>query len=76
MRTCGDKNIKRQHQKQQHNNHNFEYSYSMFANHHICVVVQSSVRHIGDWNRPKSCIQPNILKSLILCHVQSLGELN
>jgi hypothetical protein len=29
------------------NNHNFERLYFMFANHHICVVLRSSVRHIG-----------------------------
>jgi hypothetical protein len=28
------------------NNQNLECLYSMFANHHICVVLQSSVRHI------------------------------
>jgi len=61
--TCGDKNIKRWQQKQQHNNHNFKCLYSMFANHHICVVLWSSVHHIGDWNSPKSRINPNILES-------------
>ena len=25
----------------------------MFANHHTCVVLQSSIRHIGGWNSPK-----------------------
>ena len=48
MCTCGDKNIKRQEQKQQHNNHNFECLYSMFTNHgNICVVLRSSVRLSG-----------------------------
>ena len=46
-------NIKRQQQKQQHNNHDFEYLYSIFANHHICVVFLSSLRHIDSWNCPK-----------------------
>ena len=53
MCTYGDKNIERQQQKQQHNNHNFECLYSMFANHHICVVLQSSVRHIGEFELSK-----------------------
>jgi hypothetical protein len=33
--------------QRQHNNHNFECLYSMFANHHICVVLQPSVCLIG-----------------------------
>ena len=38
---------------QQHNNHDFKCLYFMFANHHICVILQSSVHHIGSWNCPK-----------------------
>ena len=34
-------------------NDNFEYLYPMFTNHPICVVLQSSVCHIGGWNCPK-----------------------
>ena len=45
-------------QKQQHNNHNFKHLYSMFVNHHICVVLWSSVLHIGSWNHPKSMHKP------------------
>ena len=41
------------HQKQQHNNHNFECLYSMLTNLQICVVVRCSVRHIGGWNCPE-----------------------
>jgi hypothetical protein len=36
-----------------YNNHNFECLYFKFANHHICVVLWSSVWHIGGWNSPK-----------------------
>ena len=25
----------------------------MFGNHHVCVVLRFSVRHIGSWNCPK-----------------------
>ena len=39
--------------KQQHNNHNFECLYSMFINHHICVILWHIVRHIDSWNCPK-----------------------
>ena len=53
MCTCEDINIKGQHQKQQHNNHNSECLYSMFANYHTCVVLWSSVCYIGGWNCPK-----------------------
>ena len=56
-------NIKRQQQKQQHNNHNFECPYSMFTYRHIYLVLRWSVRHIGGWNCPNSCINPNMLKS-------------
>ena len=38
--------------KQQQNNHNFECLYFMFANHHMCVVLRSNVRHIDGWNCP------------------------
>lgn len=27
--------------------------YSMFIDHHICVILQLSVHHIGGWNRLK-----------------------
>ena len=39
--------------KQQHNNCTFECLYSMFANHHICVVLGSNVHQIGGWSCPK-----------------------
>jgi hypothetical protein len=45
---------RQQQQKQRYNNHDFEYLYSMFTNHHICVVLQSSVHQIGAWKYPKS----------------------
>ena len=54
MCTCGDKNIKREQHKQQHNDHNFKYLYFTFANHHVGVVLQSSVCHIGGQNCPKA----------------------
>ena len=38
MCTYGNKNIKQQLKKHQHNKHNFKCLYSMFANHHISVV--------------------------------------
>jgi hypothetical protein len=34
----------------------------MFANHHICVVLQSSVCYIDGWICQNSGINPNILK--------------
>ena len=46
-------NTKWQLQKQQHNNHNYEWLYSMFANHHVCVVLWSRIHDIGSWNCPK-----------------------
>ena len=33
------------------------------ANHHICVVLRSSISRIGGWNCPKLMHNPNILKS-------------
>ena len=47
MCTYENQNIKWQEQNQQHYNHDFEYLYFMFVNHQICVVLWSSVRHIG-----------------------------
>ena len=35
------------------NNHNIECLCFMLTNHHICVVLWYSVRHIGSWNCPK-----------------------
>ena len=34
--------FKSKEQKQHHNNHNFKYLYSIFASHHICVVLHST----------------------------------
>ena len=53
MYTCRDKNIKGQQQKHQQKNRNFECQNSMFANHHICVGLRSSLHHIGSWICPK-----------------------
>ena len=35
------------------NNHNFKCLYSMFTNHHICVVLRCIVHHIDNVNCPK-----------------------
>jgi hypothetical protein len=36
-----------------HKNHNFECLYFMFVNHHICVVLRSTICHMDGWNCPK-----------------------
>ena len=55
MYTYGDKNIKHNQISNNHNNnHNFECLCFMLTNHHICVVLWSSVRHIGSWNFRKT----------------------
>ena len=46
------KNLKWQQIKQQYKYRNFDFLYSMFTNHHICVVLLYSVHHIGHWNSP------------------------
>jgi hypothetical protein len=35
------------------NHNNIECLYPMFTNHHICVVLQFSIYHIGGWKCPK-----------------------
>ena len=49
----------------------------MFANHHTCVVLQSSVRHTGGWNYLKFMLKfkyieilgGGIYGLLLECHV-------
>jgi hypothetical protein len=49
--------------QRQHNNHNFECLYSMFANHHICVVCDLVYVILTIGIVQNSCIIPIILKS-------------
>ena len=43
----------------------------MFANQHICVVLQSSECHIGDWNYPKLVYKIQIcLNPSFWCHMK------
>jgi hypothetical protein len=65
--TCGDKKIRWQHQKQQHNNHNFKYLYSKFANHQICILLHSSIRHIGGWDYLQYMHKSKYTQFLVSC---------
>ena len=62
--------------KQQHNNRNFECLYSVFANHNICVVLQSSVCHVNGWNYPKFMLKSKYGEILDQALFNFLGERN
>ena len=65
MYTFGDKNIKWQQEKQQHNNHNFECHIPCLPTT-IFVVLWSSIHPMAVENVQKSCTNLDILKSQLL----------